>query len=317
MSANVSGDLQMLDLLLTSGADINARDSMYGETALHWAARKGDPTAVRYLIDHDADVSLPSCPNGDTPLHILCQSDKDDSFCGIAQMLIDNGADVNVSIPKWRHNHEGALHIAVRRNLTNMTRLLLNIPSVDTELLNWNNETPLRIAIKSGNEALQLMLIERGCCISQVIDGHSDLTYTLQFGAHQLAAFLLSHGAEVKSKKCEDPLHVLFNNVFPSDIANCPTLMCLVEKLLIGGASVGKLQEPTSPLSKAVSAGEKNLIELMLAYTEDQPSSLFRLCTLTIRAQLRLATRGRSTQDHLQQLPLPNVIREQLQFKCM
>jgi hypothetical protein len=41
-------------LLLSRGADVNARDRKFAQTALMWAA--GHPAAVRLLVEHGADV---------------------------------------------------------------------------------------------------------------------------------------------------------------------------------------------------------------------------------------------------------------------
>ena len=41
-----------------NGADVNAVDQ-YGRSPLHWAARNDHWLAVKWLIDHGADVNIP------------------------------------------------------------------------------------------------------------------------------------------------------------------------------------------------------------------------------------------------------------------
>lgn len=57
-SAASSGNLKMTDLLISAGADINARTSS-GTTALHSATQAGKPKRVRFLLERGADPSIP------------------------------------------------------------------------------------------------------------------------------------------------------------------------------------------------------------------------------------------------------------------
>lgn len=56
-SALGKGYLDILKLIINSGADINAR-SEKGETALHIATKRGDNNIVEYLLKHGAVVSV-------------------------------------------------------------------------------------------------------------------------------------------------------------------------------------------------------------------------------------------------------------------
>ncbi len=301
----------MLELLLDHGADINRRDSMYGESALHWAVRKADITVMAFLLDHGADPTLPSCPNGDTPLHVLYSCDMDDSCMEIAQLLVDRGADVN-AMPSGHHSRETVLHIAARRQLVNMTRLLLNVSHIDADVQDGNNNTPLRIVIKNGFEPIQKLLIEKGCSISEVINNRSDVAYAISHGAYEAAATLISHGAPVKNIDSDHPLHVLFSVESAVNIAKSTKLTSLVRTLLEAGDSTGKRSDTNSPLSKAVMAGESGLVELLMAYSDEKPWSLFGVCRHAVKSQLRCVSHGGSIRAKLSHLPLPLIIREQL-----
>ncbi|MDP2205324.1 MAG: ankyrin repeat domain-containing protein [Alphaproteobacteria bacterium] len=57
MSAALSGQAEAAALLMSHGADVNARDYK-SETALHMAADKGHAAVVKILLDAGADVSL-------------------------------------------------------------------------------------------------------------------------------------------------------------------------------------------------------------------------------------------------------------------
>jgi len=63
MFASRNGNLDALNLLLTQGADVNARESLRGTTALMWAVEQKHTDAAKLLIAHGADVSVASGPD--------------------------------------------------------------------------------------------------------------------------------------------------------------------------------------------------------------------------------------------------------------
>lgn len=64
--------VQMIKLLLDSGADIHARDKN-GATPLHRAVRNRCANAVKFLLDAGADATLRNKP-GSTPFHLAVQN---------------------------------------------------------------------------------------------------------------------------------------------------------------------------------------------------------------------------------------------------
>ena len=107
-------------LLLAHGWDINRADS-HGWTALHYAVFGNDPSAVKYLIENGAKVTISSPNDGFTPLHAVAAQEKhthvfakfsrfwkkqdcelfNSSKCEIIECLLSRGADVNAG------NHDG------------------------------------------------------------------------------------------------------------------------------------------------------------------------------------------------------------------
>lgn len=114
----------MVRLLLSKGADVKPRELYYdwpsqisqeprvqyhpvgGLTALLYAARDGCYDCVDALIQHGADVNVPT-PEGVTPLLIALDNDNND----IAKLLLDHGAKPGV----WDWWGRTALYIAVDR----------------------------------------------------------------------------------------------------------------------------------------------------------------------------------------------------------
>jgi ankyrin repeat protein len=89
--------------LLKSGADVHAADKN-GVTALHHAVRFRNPTAVRTLIEHGADVNQVCRRSGSTPLHRAVTTTGAPSTAGkrqevmeIIRLLVAAGADPSIA----------------------------------------------------------------------------------------------------------------------------------------------------------------------------------------------------------------------------
>jgi ankyrin repeat protein len=113
---------QMVELLLSKGADVNARGAVRdyqrvataesraaprdrgGFTPLMYAARDNCGECVEVLLKHKADVNL-SDPSFVVPLSIAMMNDNWD----IAKRLIEAGADVN----QWDMNGNSPLQVAI------------------------------------------------------------------------------------------------------------------------------------------------------------------------------------------------------------
>jgi ankyrin repeat protein len=76
-----------------------------GQLLLH-AAKEGDASQVRSLIDHNANVNQYGCTNNDTPLHWACMKGHVEVAC----MLIDHNANVN----QCNNFNNTPLHVACR-----------------------------------------------------------------------------------------------------------------------------------------------------------------------------------------------------------
>ncbi|KAL8921102.1 MAG: hypothetical protein Q9172_004195 [Xanthocarpia lactea] len=95
---NPSGNLvKCIDILLDSGADINAEEFDTGETPLHEASKWANPVAADYLIRTGASVMVQSSEG--TPLHLVGSQISPkwmlkDQLSTI-DVLLRNGAEVN------------------------------------------------------------------------------------------------------------------------------------------------------------------------------------------------------------------------------
>lgn len=90
--------IEMAQLLLDAGADVNARSTMDGKvggTALHWAASDDDVDLAEFLLDNGADIDAEHGVIADgTPLWNATIF----SCVNVANLLIDRGAARNLMI---------------------------------------------------------------------------------------------------------------------------------------------------------------------------------------------------------------------------
>jgi uncharacterized protein len=137
MTAARTGNPDVVRLLLDhGGADVNAREPGYGETALMWAASENHPAAAKLLIDHGAEVNARSnkltyakdrfglegvvtvLPHGSwTPLMYAARQGS----LATARVLADNGASLNLTDP----DGTTALIFAIINNHYDTAALLL------------------------------------------------------------------------------------------------------------------------------------------------------------------------------------------------
>jgi ankyrin repeat protein len=128
--------IDKINFLLDNGADVNIRNER-GVTPLNVACDKNALAAVQLLIDRGADVNTRT-NRGNTPLSCAASGkgctllntvafNKTYDFTNVAQILLENGADVNLLNP---------LLIAARVGNQKMVQLLLangaNINATDT-----------------------------------------------------------------------------------------------------------------------------------------------------------------------------------------
>ncbi|CAL5354994.1 unnamed protein product [Camellia sinensis] len=88
-SASSSGNVEIVEILLSSGADVNLKNNG-GRTALHYAASKGWLKIAEILLSHGANINLKD-KVGCTPLHRAASTGNSE----LCELLIEEGAEVD------------------------------------------------------------------------------------------------------------------------------------------------------------------------------------------------------------------------------
>ena len=88
-AGSCQGHFDIVDFLITHGAEVNARSQM-GTTALHLAAENGHAEVVKLLIDQGAEVKTQD-QDGWTALHRAAKNGHSE----VVKLLIGQGADID------------------------------------------------------------------------------------------------------------------------------------------------------------------------------------------------------------------------------
>jgi ankyrin repeat protein len=158
------GDLAAVTQLLRQGADANAPQGD-GMTALHWAAKNGQPEMAGVLLYAGANPDATTRLGGFTPLHMASKI----GHVGVIKALLEQGADAEASTSTGAR----PLHMAAASgNAEAVSALLARGVEVDAREI-ANEQTPLMWAAAQNRVAAMTALIEAGADLSlksKVID---------------------------------------------------------------------------------------------------------------------------------------------------
>ncbi|MHC4808164.1 MAG: DUF6263 family protein, partial [Planctomycetota bacterium] len=114
--AVVEGDIDQVKLLISEGADVNAKERLMDWTPLHTAVSNRRQAIAELFIAKGADVNAKE-KRGRTPLHLAVNTGQIDAV----ELLITKGADVNI----MEGRGDNALSLAKKRGYTEIVDLLL------------------------------------------------------------------------------------------------------------------------------------------------------------------------------------------------
>jgi len=241
-----NGHLDLVKLLVESGADVNVRnckDQIPLDVAL--ASRKREVT--RYLANYmgvlDPCDGTDINPLDDIPYH-----------------LVPDATSTSVAIAKQIHPHGGLgpslLHDACAKGSVGDVQLLLD-QGADVNGLNANHNTALYLASRNGMLEVMDVLIKYGADVNcRDKSGWTPLMLASRYGYLDIAELLLDHGADVNAKK-EDLWTALH-------LASLNGNLEIVKALLDRGADIhARNIDGRTPSGLASRAGERDIALLL------------------------------------------------------
>ena len=181
------GDIEQMQLILATGAGLNARYTSQLKTPLHHAVEENQMAALELLAAAGAQIDAKD-RIGMTPLYYAATYDR----MAMANFLISRGADVNAEAKYGSI----ALHSAAAEGNTDMVALLI-ARGADVMATNALGDTPLHSAVEHEYIDIAKILLSENVDINAKDHktGATPLHYTAFNGDKQLMELLIAHGA--------------------------------------------------------------------------------------------------------------------------
>lgn len=148
-------NIELLQLLLDAGADIDAKNVFDNCTILQKSARYGSAEVIEFLVQHAAEVNIPATKKTGTPLQ---EAIKHQGQTGIAYLLLEHGADVN-ALPAEERGVTALQAAAIHGYVPLALKLLERGADVTAAPAPINGRTAINGAAEHGHlDMLQLLL---------------------------------------------------------------------------------------------------------------------------------------------------------------
>ena len=203
--ATKSAHIEMMRWLIKNGANIDAKDCI-GRTALHLASSIGSSAAVRLLLENGAQTEIVAYDEM-TPLRFAWQKDHYD----VIVLLLESGAHVDAKAL--------CLHRAATLGLSKIMRSLLRLPAERVGSIDSTGYTmmltPLHCAAANGHKSLVRILLDEGANFeAKDITGRTPLHVASQNGHPAAMRLLLGQGADIEATQHDEStaLHLAVSN---------------------------------------------------------------------------------------------------------
>jgi pectate lyase len=279
------GDSALVARLVGQGQNVNASEDTPKKTALHRAVISGHKDVVELLLSKGADVNRED-GSGRVPLDYAMDGALQGKDLSIMKLLLVGGANPNLV----RAGGVPLLSYAITRGRADVAELLL-AHGADVDVKSRTGQRPLHLACQLGNKELVQLLIDKGADVnakdnrgqtpwdmaqrSAQRTGQNEILELLkskirvssihiaaQLGDLERVKAFLEEGIDVNAKdeNGDTPLHIAAEQDY-NDIASL-----LIDQ---GGNVNARNQKNYTPLYNAISNSNKDLVGLLIGKGAD------------------------------------------------
>ena len=246
IAASINGNRAMVELLLSRGADVNAKGGA-GDTALHQAALHGYQAVAEVLLANHADVNAPNV-GGSTPLFSAASSGQ----LKIVQMLLAAGANSNLR----DRNGSSPLSYAIGKSPEIFQALLDAGTNPNTE--DSDGRTSLSYAAERNNPMIVKLLLDAKADPNggkKDRNGRGALHYAIANNSPEIVQALSGAGADVNGEDSfgRTPLSYAAERNNP-----------MIVKLLLDAKADPNGGKLDAPIFQAIKLGNTNILESLL-----------------------------------------------------
>ncbi|KAF2149540.1 ankyrin [Myriangium duriaei CBS 260.36] len=199
MTAAWKNHTEILELLITAGADINAKDNRKRNVLHNLAADTKEAvwgqTVINLLLGHNVCVQGPEAmdEHGRTPLHWCCVTGR----LSLAETLLKRGHGKRADINAVEQRQKSPLHLAVSHEWEDIVDLLL-LHGARIDLTSDGGWTALHNACEKGNARIVRTLLSAGAdCNARLLNGRTSL-HVASNGLHVEVVQMLLAETQVK-----------------------------------------------------------------------------------------------------------------------
>lgn len=198
--ATIGNHIEVIELLIAFGADVNQAESGHNETALHVAAEFNHDEIIKILLSNGADPNAPADYTGiETPLHFAAWFGSLEA----AEALLDGGADVDAQIDQDLTPMMRAVKDGSSQRFARIVTLLLD-RGADPNRQDINGNTALHYIALGGKPAAIPILIEHDASVDlQNNIGNTPLHQAAKWNQSGALSILIEQGASLDLKNAK------------------------------------------------------------------------------------------------------------------